>query len=100
MQALDGLLFRRGESRRGFDFPAYRELLFLYSIARELAGQVETDFGTIDLFLPLEDAPPSASARDDGTFAGRPRRLGLARRRGRPKSLVIRRRAGRRGAPS
>jgi hypothetical protein len=69
MQALDAMLFRRSESDEAFDFPAYRELLFLYAIARELAGQVETDFGTIDLFLPLEDPPPVASAHQDGRFA-------------------------------
>jgi len=69
MRTLDGLLFRRNEADDAFDFPAYRELLFLYSIARELAGQVETDFGTIDLFLPLEDAPVEASARHDGNAA-------------------------------
>jgi len=61
MQALDGLLFRRHSVEDTFDFPAYRELLFLYSIARELSGQVETDFGSIDLFLPLEDATPAGS---------------------------------------
>jgi len=57
MQALDNLLFRRHATEETFDFPAYRELLFLYSIARELSGNVETDFGSIDLFLPLEGAP-------------------------------------------
>lgn len=62
MQALDNLLFRRHSADDAFDFPAYRELLFLYSIARELSGNVETDFGSIDLFLPLEDAPPPMQA--------------------------------------
>ncbi len=57
MQALDALLFRRESADETFDFPAYRELLFLYSIARELSGQVETDFGTVDVLLPLDDAP-------------------------------------------
>jgi hypothetical protein len=69
MQTLDGLLFRRSEADDAFDFPAYRELLFLYSIARELAGQVETDFGTIDLFLPLEDARTEPSPHHEGKFA-------------------------------
>ena len=97
MRTLDGLLFRRNEADDAFDFPAYRELLFLYSIARELAGQVETDFGTIDLFLPLEDAPVEASARPDGRGAvdldvsGWPDDS-------RPEGLVIRRAAGGRGA--
>ena len=57
MHTLDGLLFRRGEDEETFDFPAYRELLLLYSVAREISENVETDSGSIDLFLPLEDAP-------------------------------------------
>ena len=57
MQALDRLLFRREAAEETFDFPAYRELLLLYSIARETSENVETDLGSIDLFLPLEDAP-------------------------------------------
>jgi hypothetical protein len=62
MQALDGLLFRREAGEETFDFPAYRELLVLYSIAREISENVETDSGSIDLFLPLEDAPPVVAA--------------------------------------
>jgi len=70
METLDALLFRRGEDVEEFDLPAYRDLLFLSSIARELAGHVETDFGAIDLFLPLEGAPmDSSSSRHDSTFA-------------------------------
>ena len=59
MQALDALLFRRDASAETFDFPAYRELLFLYGVAGELSGPVETEAGAVDLFLPLEDAPAS-----------------------------------------
>ncbi len=62
MQALDAVLFRRQSSDDAFDFPAYRELLFLYSIARDLGGQVETDFGAIDLFLPLDDSAGATPA--------------------------------------
>jgi len=97
MRTLDGLLFRRNEADEAFDFPAYRELLFLYSIARELAGQVETDFGTIDLFLPLEDARAEASAGHDGKttvdldVSGWPDDM-------RPEGPVIRRSANGRGA--
>jgi hypothetical protein len=69
MQSLDNLLFRRSEGDDTFDFPAYRELLFLYSIARELAGNVETDFGSIDLFLPLEDAPTEPNLRPDRVYS-------------------------------
>ena len=83
MQALDDLLFRREAAEETFDFPAYRELLFLYSIAREISENVETDFGSIDLFLPLEDAPVESVARIAARSArGRPRRLAMAGRRG------------------
>ena len=67
MQALDHLLFRREAAEETFDFPAYRELLFLYSIARETSENVETDFGSIDLFLPLEDAPVEPLPAQPGT---------------------------------
>ena len=55
MLTLDSLLFRRSEADEAFDFPAYRELLFLYSVARELTGNVDTELGPIDLFLPLDE---------------------------------------------
>ena len=97
MRTLDGLLFRRNEDDDPLDFPAYRELLFLYSIARDLARQVETDFGPIDLFLPLDEAPADASTRDDAKAAldldvsGWPDDS-------RPEGLVIRRSSARRSA--
>ena len=66
---LDALLFRREEADETFDLPAYRELLFLYSMARELAENVETDFGSIDLLLPLDDAPVEAARSQHGELA-------------------------------
>ena len=66
MQALDGLLFHRSNGDEIYDFAACRELLFLYSIARELAGHVETDSGSIDLFLPLDEAAAPAPGGDLG----------------------------------
>jgi len=59
MKNLAALLVRRDPTTELFDLPACRELLFLYALARELAENVETDFGSIDLFLPLEE--PGAS---------------------------------------
>lgn len=50
---LDESLMRRGEGGETFDLPAYRELLFLYSIARDLAEHPAPDTG-VDLLLPLE----------------------------------------------
>ena len=75
MQELDRLLFRREETEETFDFPAYRELLLLYSVARENSENVETDFGSIDLYLPLDDAPVEAARSQLGEMeATRPLR--------------------------
>ncbi len=54
MQALDALLFRRNQTDATFELPAYRELLFLYSVARDRAehGAAGPD-GHVDLLLPL-----------------------------------------------
>jgi hypothetical protein len=57
MELLDAALFRR-DNGPTFDVPAYRELLFLYGVARDLAERaIETD--GVDLLLPFEDTPPA-----------------------------------------
>jgi hypothetical protein len=54
MEYLDGLLFRRTQDGETFELPAYRELLFLYSIARDLAEQDASRPGAdVDLLLPI-----------------------------------------------
>jgi hypothetical protein len=56
METLDASLFRRNKSDETFDLPAYRELLFLYSIARDLAEHGGSLPSTeVDLLLPLQD---------------------------------------------
>jgi hypothetical protein len=55
MGMLEELLFRREAADGTYDFPAYSDLLFLYAIARDISANVETDQGSIDLFLPLDD---------------------------------------------
>jgi len=52
MQALEASLFRRDAGNSTFDLPAYRELLFLYSVARDLSerGGAAVD---VDLLLPI-----------------------------------------------
>lgn len=81
MKIIDASLFRRNASDETFDLPAYRELLFLYSIARDLA-EIDADdvivsgqdfsasgegrSGDVDLLLPLDDdlpMPGEATAR-------------------------------------
>jgi len=54
MAALDGALFRRSQGPP-FDVPAYRDLLFLYGIARDLAERDVRPEG-VDLLLPIDSA--------------------------------------------
>ncbi|HKX40724.1 MAG TPA: hypothetical protein VJO99_06175, partial [Burkholderiaceae bacterium] len=57
MEHLDGLLFRRQQDGETFELPAYRELLFLYSIARDLAEQDASRPGAdVDLLLPIGES--------------------------------------------
>lgn len=57
MDLLDASLFRR-DAGPTFDVPAYRELLFLYGMARDLAERDTSPQG-VDLLLPLNDEPES-----------------------------------------
>jgi len=54
MAELEALLFRKSRGDM-FDLPAYREVLFLYSLARDLFDREAADTGSIDLLLPLPD---------------------------------------------
>ena len=77
MECLDGLLFRRKQNDQTFDLPAYRELLFLYSMARDLAEQEASRPGAdVDLLLPLgepdPDEPISQLMTTTGAFDQRP----------------------------
>ena len=60
MELLESLLFRRDSSESTFDLPAYGELLFLYSHARDLAEH-DTESGGVDLLLPLGRADDEAA---------------------------------------
>ncbi|HWH82664.1 MAG TPA: hypothetical protein VNU71_10565, partial [Burkholderiaceae bacterium] len=53
MQMLESALFRRDLSDPTFDLPAYRELLFLYTIAHDLAEHGDAAPTNVDLLLPL-----------------------------------------------
>jgi hypothetical protein len=61
IEYLDAALFRRDESADTFDVPAYRELVLLYSVVRDIAehdGSAEV----VDLLLPIDDGPAPAAA--------------------------------------
>jgi pilus assembly protein FimV len=52
LETLRASLVDRAEPAKPFTLPAYRELLLLYAIARDLA---ERDEGGVDVLLPLDD---------------------------------------------
>lgn len=54
MAELEALLFRKSRGEL-FDLPAYREVLFLYALARDLLDREAADTGNVDLLLPLAD---------------------------------------------
>ena len=59
MQALEASLLRREPDSATFDLPAYRELLFLYAVARDLAEH-EAGAARVDVLLPLDEQTVSA----------------------------------------
>lgn len=61
MRALQASLFRRDSASSTFDLPAYRELLFLYSVARDLAEE-HARASTVDLLLPIGAAAAASSS--------------------------------------
>ncbi|MFO1330534.1 MAG: hypothetical protein U1F56_24555 [Rubrivivax sp.] len=73
MAELESLLFRKSRGEL-FELPAYRDVLFLYSLARDLLDREPLETGTVDVLLPisdgteftqpmsLEDSPASASS--------------------------------------
>ena len=61
METLAAALFRRDAADQTYDLPAYRELLFLYAIARDFQEHGVTDLGRdVDLLLPMHDDTPAA----------------------------------------
>jgi hypothetical protein len=62
MAELEALLFRKSRGEL-FDLPAYREVLFLYALARDLLDRAAVDTGSVDLLLPLNDGTSSAARR-------------------------------------
>ena len=64
MAVLEAMLFRKDESQELFDLPAYKDVLLLYSLARDLWQQGGTEISEVDVLLPLGETGPGASAVD------------------------------------
>jgi hypothetical protein len=60
MAELESLMFRKASSEL-FDLPAYREVLFLYAVARDLLDRESAGSGSVDLLLPLLSDPADFS---------------------------------------
>lgn len=90
MEVLQATLLRRDPEADPFDLPAYRELLFLYSVARDLyehrdhadAGRAALTTRPVDLLLPIAEAP---SADVEPLLATRPNKA----RSTRPAPLTV-----------
>ncbi len=54
MAELESMLFRRDQGEL-FDLPAYREVLLLYALARDLHEQQPVSGTPVDVLLPLDD---------------------------------------------
>jgi pilus assembly protein FimV len=53
IELLDAALFRRDQSEDTFDVPAYRELVLLYSVIRDIAEHDDSG-AVVDLLLPID----------------------------------------------
>lgn len=54
MAELESLLFRKARGEL-FDMPAYRDVLFLYSLARDLLDREPLESGNVDVLLPISE---------------------------------------------
>jgi hypothetical protein len=64
MAILESLLFKRDDTSELFDLPAYRDVLVLYSLARDLWQHGGGHGGAqIDVLLPLDDGSAHAGSR-------------------------------------
>jgi hypothetical protein len=70
MAELEALLFRKSRGEL-FDLPAYREVLLLYSVARDLLDREPVDRGNVDLLLPLEAGVAAAGTPAIGNSRAR-----------------------------
>ncbi|HEX4509998.1 MAG TPA: hypothetical protein VH328_07970, partial [Burkholderiaceae bacterium] len=73
MVLLQSLLFRRDAADELFDLPAYRDVLLLFSVARDLTQHPGAEVPElVDVFLPIGDVASAVSAAAaDTVHAGR-----------------------------
>jgi len=62
MAVLEAMLFRNDELQELFDLPAYKDVLLLYSLARDLYQQEGVTAADVDLLLPIGDESAFSSS--------------------------------------
>ncbi|MBN8486420.1 MAG: hypothetical protein J0M20_01605 [Burkholderiales bacterium] len=62
MAVLEAMLFRNDEMQELFDLPAYKDVLLLYSLARDLYQQEGVTAADVDLLLPIGDESAFSSS--------------------------------------
>ncbi len=65
MDVLEVSLTRADGSSETFDLPAYRELLFLYGVARDLSERESSERTPVDLLLPVQSSDADADGDVD-----------------------------------
>ena len=55
MAVLEAMLFRKNSGHELFDLPAYKDVLLLYAVARDLWQQGGSLLPAVDVLLPLGD---------------------------------------------
>lgn len=68
MAELESLLFRKSRGEL-FDLPAYRDVLFLYALARDLLDREPLETGNVDVLLPISDGSEFTRPQPLGDFA-------------------------------
>ncbi|MBI5716517.1 MAG: hypothetical protein HZC37_02380 [Burkholderiales bacterium] len=69
MAELEALLFRKSRGEL-FDLPAYREVLLLYSLARDLLDRKSAEAGNVDFLLPMSEAATEFGATAPVPYLG------------------------------
>ena len=59
MAVLEAMLFRKNAAHELFDLPAYKDVLLMYAIARDLWQQGGSPQQSVDVLLPLGDEVPA-----------------------------------------
>ncbi|MGM9489242.1 type IV pilus assembly protein FimV [Ideonella sp. YS5] len=65
MAVLEAMLFRKDPAYELFDLPAYKDVLLLYAIARDLWQQGGALLPAVDVLLPLGDEPAAHAVGPD-----------------------------------